>query len=81
MRVQCENMVFEVPGNYCYLKCVFIQIALFLSLRGCRKEYMMKLVDDNSYERHQMLYSIKVRLDGKPLNSESCGARKVPRLF
>ena len=54
MRVQCENMVFEVPGNYCYLKCVFIQIALFLSLRGCRKEYMMKLVDDNSYERYQM---------------------------
>eukprot|EP00913_Durusdinium_trenchii_P029266 g27433.t1 len=58
------------PGNYCYLKCVFIQIALFLSLRGCRKEYMMKLVDDNSYERHQMLYSIKV-IDAAHLGRET----------
>jgi len=38
--------------------------ALIFSWGLCRwrKEYMMKLLDDNSYERKQMLYAIKVFL-------------------
>lgn len=34
----------------------------------CSKEYMMKLLDDYSYERHQMLYAIKVLLGMKHLH-------------
>lgn len=35
------------------------------------KEYMMKLLDDYSYERHQMLYAIKVMLGMKNLHTFS----------
>ena len=60
-------MVLEVPGSYCSKcvlspNCIVFVLACVLILHrvhsflagGCRKEYMMKLVDDNSYERYQM---------------------------
>ncbi|CAK9094863.1 Uncharacterized protein SCF082_LOCUS44573 [Durusdinium trenchii] len=68
-------VIFAAPGYFKATQfvnkrpaCHTMENDLMLARAGV--EYMMKLVDDNSYERHQMLYSIKV-IDAAHLGRET----------